>query len=193
MGVLAHATVGVQCARGCSLAGQRVDITDGDGAIAGSATLGESPAPGTEGLYCAVVSFNPPASPGVATRVAVFAPENTDDVAHCGARAVFTFRTDPPGEHVVIVRIVRRGTSEPLQGVDVRLGVYARCTDEQGEARFLVPAGTYDCSGRKSGFDFDATTLEVAGRLEVCVEAAVGLTREEFDQRLSRYEDHPWG
>lgn len=185
--------VGVQCAMGCRLSGQVVHVADLDGRVAGTATLETSPLAGTEGLYWAEVTFEAPAVPGLASRVALFVPENTHETAHCETSAVFTFRTDPPGEHLVTIRVVHRTTTEPVGGAEVRVGLYAAATDSGGEARFHVPAGAYDCTVRKSGLEFDPVGLDVTQDLDVCIEAAEGLTREEFDARLSRYEDYPWG
>jgi hypothetical protein len=136
--------------------------------------------------------FAAPSEVGLAFRLASYA-HGASEPPHLGASTSFTFKTDPAPEHVVTVRVAHQVTTAPIQGVEVRLDLYAGSTDERGEARFNLPGGIYTCSIRKPGFEAEPITLTVDRDLELCIQAAVGLTREEFDAKLSSYENHPWG
>lgn len=186
------AKIGVRCEAGCILAGHNVEVRDLDGTVAGEGVLGDVPLDGTDGLFWAEVTFAAPCDTGIAFRAAAFAAV-TSEPPHLAATAAFSFRVDPPPEHHVTVRVVHQTTGSPIDNVEVRMDLYAGSTDERGEARFDLPGGVYTCSIRKSGFEADPVAVTVDRDVELCIQAAVGLTREEYDAKLSSYENHPWG
>ena len=183
--------VGVQCAVGCCLAGQVVDVRDHAGALLGTAILGTEASPGTEALYWGDVPFVAPPTTGVVFLTAAFAPTNLE-VPHFGSAASFSVRVDAPPEHRVAVRVDHQDTAAPLEKVEVRLDHYAAYTDARGEARFHVPGGRYTCSIRRIGYHAEPVEIEVAADAEVHITAGKGETREELDARLSAWENYPW-
>jgi hypothetical protein len=190
-GTPATVKVGVQCAIGCCLAGQVVEVRDQAGAVLGTATLGAEVSPGTDALYWGDVTFVAPPITGVAFLSAAFAPTNLE-VPHLGAAASFSFRVDAPPEYRVAVRVGHQDTSAPIERVEVRLDHYAAYTDVRGEAQFYVPGGRYTCSIRRIGYDASPVEIEVTADLAVHIKAGKGETREELEARLSAWENYPW-
>jgi hypothetical protein len=129
---------------------------------------------------------------GIAFRVAAFT-DSASEPPHLAATATFSFKVDPPPEHRVTVRVVHQATGSPIDGVEVRMGLYAGSTDDRGEARIDLPGGIYTCSIRKPAFEAEPLEVTVDRDVDLRIEAAVGLTREEYDAKLSSYENHPWG
>jgi hypothetical protein len=73
--------------------------------------------------------------------------------------------------------------------VEVRVGLYATCTDEQGLAQLAIPRGTYTLDVRKLGYKADAMKLDVREDLTVCVDVvAISL-----DEKLDPYPRGWWG
>ena len=183
--------VGVQCIRGCCLAGLVVEVRDQAGAVLGAASLGSEVSPGTEGLYWTEVTFVAAAATGVAFLSARFAATNLE-VPHLDAATSFSLRVDAPPECQVAVRVDHLNTSEPIERVEVRLDHYAAYTDARGEARFRVPAGRYTCSIRRMGYHADAVEIDVTADVAIQIKAGKGETREELEARLSAWENYPW-
>ena len=207
-------TVGVKCAAGCPLAGQRVAVRDEAGAGVGEGRLGETPAPGTRALYAAEVTLHAPAGEGVHSWSAAFAapvesetpvtvesespaatrPESSAAVLsqpptrsatpHAAARATFGFRTARPPEHRVTVTVLDRETEAPLRNVEVQLGVYRASTGEDGQARIEAPAGRYDLYVRKAGCAPHAGSVAVHGDVTVRVAAAPAPEADPDDDQV---------
>ena len=112
--------VGVQCAVGCCLSGQVVEVREHAGAVLGATILGAEAAPGTDALYWGDVTFVAPPTTGVAFLSAAFAPTNLE-VPHLGAEVSFSLRVDAPPEYQVAVRVDHQDTSAPIERVEVRL------------------------------------------------------------------------
>jgi hypothetical protein len=186
-GAPATATVGVGCSRGCSLAGEGVEIRDA-GVVVGRAVLGDKPAAGAEALYSAVVSFVAPDVTGPVRMTAGYVP--ADPSTHEAASTDFGFRVDPPADHEVTVRVVFEAA--PLAGAEVWMGHYVAQTDVAGEAVFQLPKGPYSCTIRKLGYDAEPVEVEAASDLIVQIVAGKGETREELEARLSAWESYPW-
>jgi hypothetical protein len=191
VGAAATVKVGVQCAHGCDLLGQRVELRDAEGAVVAAGVLDTAPAEGLGDLYWRELSFTAPAATGVSFLTAACAPEGLA-AEHLQAASPFSFRTEPRPEHRVAVGVVDEATGRPLEQVEVRMGRYAAYTDAQGEARFALPGGDYSCSIRKLGFKAEPVEVKVAGDLALAVRAGKGETREELEARLSAWENYPW-
>ena len=183
--------VGVQCAVGCCLSGQVVEVREQAGAVLGATILGAEAAPGTDALYWGDVTFVAPPTTGVAFLSAAFAPTNLE-VPHLGAEVSFSLRVDAPPEYQVAVRVDHQDTSAPIERVEVRLDQYAAYTDGRGEARLRVPGGRYTCSIRRIGYHADPVEIDVTADLAVHIKAGKGETREELEARLSAWENYPW-
>jgi hypothetical protein len=188
---VATVKVGVQCAEGCSLAGQIVELRDQTGAVVGTAPLGSEPSPGTDILHWVSVTFVAPATTGVAFLSAGCTPRNLES-PHLCATASFSVRVDAAPEHRVTVRVTHHDTAAPIERVEVRLDHYAAYTDVQGEATLDVPGGRYACTIRRLGYQADPVEIEVTADRVVHIQAGKGETREELEARLSWWENYPW-
>ena len=162
--------VGVKCSALCQLTGEIVEVRDEAGTKVGEGRLGETPWLGTDALYQADVASIAPDREGISSWSVNF--EATDPgEPHQESSATFTFQTVKPAEHSVAVKVVQADTKDPLEGADVRLGVYRARTDERGRASLEVPKGTYEADAWKTGFETAPRTVEVTEDITLQVEA----------------------
>jgi hypothetical protein len=165
-----HATVGVKCASGCSLAGQTVEILDERGEKIARAMLEDAPRPGTSGLYAADVLLQAPERTGVFARSARFV-STTLELPHEGAAAAFTFRCLEPPDHTVTVRVGFEGIDPSKEGIEVRIGPYVAFTDVDGVARLGVSKGAHELTFWRADLEPTSTRLEVTGDQRVSIVA----------------------
>ncbi|MGW8178828.1 MAG: carboxypeptidase-like regulatory domain-containing protein, partial [bacterium] len=112
------------------------------------------------------------------------------ELPHTGASATFSFRTNRPPEHTIKITVTEEETAEPVENVEVRLGVYRASTDEQGSAIVELPKGTYDLSFRRDGYKAEPMTVEVSADVTVQVKASTVPKREEG---VSPFPKWYWG
>jgi hypothetical protein len=188
-------SVGLQCAHGCPLGGQPVEIADAAGLTLAHGVLEPTPRDGTDTLYWARLRFTAPETIGVFSFSAGLVPVTEAEAPqHAASRALFSIRTDAPPAHEVRVQVTHEETGEPVARVEVRLGHhYFTYTDENGHATLRVPSGSYECSLRRIGYKADPLDLEVTSDLSLDLCVGKGQTRAELDAWLSSWEDHPWG
>jgi len=175
--------VGVKCSATCQLVGRLIEVCDGAGIRIGESRLGETPWPGTSGLYVADVELAAPATDGTAFWSARFAAAEPG-LPHDEASAAFSLRIDRPPEHRVTVRVADKGTKAPLENVGVRLGVYRASTDAQGRASLELPGGVYALDVWKAGYEMRTRTVKVGKDLMIRVEAVAAPERDPDDQRV---------
>ena len=161
--------VGAKCTAGCALAGKAVDIRDEAGTVLASGTLGETPWPGTTGLYWASVEVQAPAALGPFSRALAFSAAELK-LPHAGASATFSAVTIPPPDHHLSITVVDKETQAPLQDAYLRVGLVRIATDDTGLARVAVSAGEHGLSIWKAGYDAPDTTVVVTGDDAVRVE-----------------------
>jgi hypothetical protein len=164
------AKVGIRCSAECRMTGKRFAVRNDAGATVGEGTLGDDVWPGTQALYWAEVLFEAPTTVGSFNWSAGLL---TDDLgsSHLEAFSVLSFRTVEPPEHTVSVEVVRDDTGDPIERVEVRMGLYRASTDDRGVATFEVPSGEFDVLAWKTGFVSDTASVEVMADLEIKIEA----------------------
>ena len=175
--------VGVKCSATCQLAGQLITVCDGAGVPTGESRLGETPWPGTSGLYVADVELAAPAMDGMVFWSARFAAAEPG-LPHDEASADFSFRIARPPEHRVTVRVAAQGTKSPVEDVEVRLGVYRASTDAQGQASLELPGGVYTIEAWKAGYEMRTRTVKVGKDLTIRVDAVVAPPKDSDDERV---------
>lgn len=177
------AKIGVRCSAECRLTGKRFEVCNEAGTRVGEGSLGEEPWPGTQALYWAEVLLDAPVSEGSFTWSAGLVAADLGS-SHRKASAVVSFCTVGPPEHTVAVEVVRDDTGDPIDKVDVRMGIYRASTDERGMATFALPSGEFDLHAWKPGFATDPATVEVIGDLEVRIEARTVPETDPDDERI---------
>jgi len=140
---------GAQCSSECSLADQKIEIYDHEGAEVATGMLGEAPWSGTTALYWAEVELKAPGIEG-RHRWTVKFPRPDPESPHEEASHTFTFVTAGQAECVVTIEVVDKHTKTPNANARVRLrpylyrgSTYVTETDEGGVARLKVPRGKY--------------------------------------------------
>ena len=177
------AKVGIRCSAECRLTGKLVEVRNEAGTSVGEGSLGDEPWPGTRALYWAEVFLEAPPREGSFTwSVGPVAPAWGS--SHRQSSAVVGFCTVGPPEHTVAVAVVRDDTGDPIDKVEVRMGIYRASTDDRGMARFALPSGEFDLIAWKSGFDTDPATVKVIGDLEVRIEARFVPQTDPDDERI---------
>jgi hypothetical protein len=161
--------VGVKCSAGCNLAGEWIEIQDHEGKIAATGVLGESPWPGSQGLYWKEVSFQTPCREGFFSWEARFnqPPRN---VPHQGAVLSFGFRTSRLPEHRLAVEVMDSQTKAPIQDAFIAANLYRAYSDADGRAVLDVTAGTYEIYVWRDGYFPWETTLEVSSHMGIQAE-----------------------
>jgi len=177
------AKVGVKCSAACQLAGRLVQVFDEEGIQIGGSTLGETPWPGTSALYVAEVELTAPGTEGLALWSAMFAAAEPG-LPHDEASATFSFRTARPPEHRVTVQVVEKETADPLEDVEVRLGVYRASTDAAGLVSLELPGGVYELNAWKISYETLPRTVEVGEDLMIRVEALVAPEKDPDGERV---------
>lgn len=176
--------VGVKCSAGCRLTGHLVEVRDEAGAVVGGGQLGDTAWPGTDALYVADLRLTASPTQGPASWSARLVVEESGQ--HDESSAAFGFTVERAPEHRVAVRVSERDTHAPIEGVDVRLGLYRAETDAQGLAAFELPGGTYALAAWKSGYATEQRTVEVGTDLAIQLDAAVAAPESDPD------DDRTW-
>ena len=177
------AKIGIRCAAECRLTGKRLEVLDEAGATVGEGSLGEEPWPGTRALYWAEVLLEAPPGEGSFTWSAGPVPADLGS-SHLEAEAVVGFCTVEPPEHTVVVEVVREDSGDPIEKVEVRMGIYRASTDERGMARLELRPGEFKLVASKPGFATDPATVEVNGDLDIRVEARHVPETDPDDERV---------
>ena len=167
--------VGVKCSEGCRLAGQVVRVSDEAGSCVAEGRLGETPWPGTRGLYAAELVLPAPATEGVSHWTGSFLGD-TLVPPHEGASSFFSFRTVEAPAHTVVVEVKERESGAALEGVGVFMGIYRATTDAGGRAELKLPKGAYTLAVRRRGCA--APSLSVAVDSERTFSLQMGLVPE---------------
>ena len=102
------------------------------------------------------------------------------ELPHDGATSNFTVAVTRPAEHRLTVKATEKDTSNPIDGADIRVGVYRATTDPAGMAAVDVPKGTYELVVWKVGYDAPIQSIEIHADRMVLVEA-VAVPEEDPD------------
>jgi hypothetical protein len=170
----------VSCPEKCSLAGGSVAILDETGVWVATANLRSVGLAGTKALYWAEVELPEVTAEGPHNWSAEFLPPDASlqAVVHRPSSFRFSFQAVKPPEHRVTVRIVEEQTANPIDGVELRLGVY-KARSDHGIATFEVPSGTYELCLWKTGHDIASISVEVKGNVTVDVGLSKSAAVEE--------------
>ena len=141
---------GARCTSACALAGKVIEIRDEEGALMGSAALGDTPAPGTTALVFTTIALKAPRKCALHAWTASFAPSELR-LPHGHATSRFSFMTVAEPEHSGRWKVVNKETKEPIPRAQVRLGVYRAETDDAGAAEIRVPKGKFDLAADAAG------------------------------------------
>lgn len=145
--------------------------------FAGSASTGESEAAGT-----AATGAEAADETGTAGRTE--AADAGPGAAHAVASSTFSFRTAGPPDHRVTITVREQGAGAPVARAEVRVGFYRAATDARGRAVLDVPAGEYDVSARKTGYEPHAGRVIVTGDVAYRIDAAPASDADD--------DDHVW-
>ena len=160
--------IGAKSEAGCALAGCRIEVLDGDGAVAVSVRLGATPWPGTDALSWAEAELDAPAEPGNAGFSVRFDAEQLDE-PHRDAVLAFNVPVVARAEHSVTVQVTAGGA--PVKEAHVRLGPYRGMTDARGVAAIKAAKGNYEVVMWKAGYDAPVMPLAVEADATVAIEA----------------------
>jgi hypothetical protein len=166
---------GAKSAGDCALAGQAIEVCDGDGVVA-RGVLGDAPLPGTAALYWTALDCTAPAEPGLASWSVRFAADGVA-LPHEGAAVTFSLAVVPAPECRLIVKVVEQESSAPIADVALRLGAYRATTSETGVAEIALPKGRYELQAWKVGYD--APPRPIALDADAVVEIAATVVPEE--------------
>ena len=98
--------VGITCSATCQLTGHVVEVRDETGTRVGQGTLGERPWEGTLALYWADVELTAPAKVGLTFWTVCLTTRGDAGFSHQEASTLFSFKTDPPPEHRVTIKVI---------------------------------------------------------------------------------------
>jgi hypothetical protein len=160
--------IGAKSEAGCALAGCRIQVLDGAGAMVASGQLGDAPWPGTDALFWAEVELGAPAEPGAAVFTVRFDAEQLDE-PHRNAALAFNVPVVARPDHTVTVRVYADG--KPVDQAYVRLGPYRGVTDAAGLAAIKAAKGRYELVVWKTGYDAPTTPLVVEADAVVAIDA----------------------
>jgi hypothetical protein len=150
---------GAKSAAGRVLAGSRVEMNDEAGTMVASATLGETPWPGTEALYWVPLDIPAPR----AQRVAEYAVRFVASEEHEAVATWFSVVTAARPEHTVTVNVTEQETKAALGGVEIRLGPFHARTDASGRAELKVCNGEYQVQLWRSAHLAPSKSINIDG------------------------------
>jgi hypothetical protein len=130
--------VGAKSLSGRAPAGGRVEVSDAQGAVVASATLGDTPWPGTEALHWAALEVPAPRDRDVADYTVRLEPASLDAVPTRFSVAVAA----KPGCTLTIT-VTEQDTQAALDGVEIRVGPFHARTDKAGRAELRVSRGDF--------------------------------------------------
>jgi hypothetical protein len=163
--------VGVECSARCRLGGHAARVLTDSGEWLGEGILAGDALPESDGLYEAEVSLVAPDQAGVFFRRVRFDGRGLG-LPHEPAEATFSFRSLEPPECTVTVRVVPDGSTDRLDGIEVRLGPYRTETDERGVARIEVSKGRHELTAWRIDLDPASIPIDVTGDTELTLAAA---------------------
>ena len=172
MGQAFEIKAGAKSAGDFKLTGRAIEVCDETGAVLAQGCLGDAPWPGTSGLYWAQLRLSAPGREGPCARSVRFAATDVE-LPHDGATANFTVSVTRPADHRLTVKVREKDTANPIEGADIRLGIYRATTDPAGVAAVDVANGTYELVVWKVGYDVPIQSTEVHTDRVVEVEATV--------------------
>jgi hypothetical protein len=158
--------VGAKSAAGCSLVGAHIAVCDGAGVVLARGALGDTPWPGTSGLYWTELTLVAPAAAGMFSWSVKFAAADLS-LAHQGSSSRFSIAIVDPPAHKLTVKVVEQDAASPVANAQVRLGAYRAATGSSGLAELLVPKGCYDLDVWKPGYEAPKTTVTIDADLAV--------------------------
>jgi hypothetical protein len=158
--------VGAKSAAGCNLMGAHIAVCDAAGVALARGVLGDTPWPGTSGLYWTELTLTAPAGAGMFSWSVEFAAADFA-LAHQGSSSRFSIAIVDPPEHRLTVKVVEQDAATPVANAQVRLGAYRAATGGSGLAELLVPKGSYDVDVWKPGYEAPKTTVTIDADLDV--------------------------
>jgi hypothetical protein len=158
--------VGAKSAAGCNLTGARIAVCDAGGMVLARGVLGDTPWPGTSGLYWTELNLIAPGAAGMFSWSVEFAAADLA-LAHQGSSSRFSIAIVEPPEHRLTVKVVEQDAASPVANAQVRLGAYRAATGGSGLAELLVPKGSYDLDVWKPGYEAPKTALTIDADLAV--------------------------
>jgi hypothetical protein len=168
--------VGAKSAAGCNLTGAHIAVCDAAGVVLARGALGDTPWPGTSGLYWTELTLIAPAAAGMFSWSVKFAAADLS-LAHQGSSSRFSIAIVDPPEHKLTVKVVEQDAASPVANAQVRLGAYRAATGGSGLAELLVPKGSYDLDVWKPGYEAPKTTVTIDA--DLAVEVVIAPMREE--------------
>lgn len=162
LGQAARFNIGMKCSAGCDHAGAEIILRDQQGRERARSTIGSELWPGTQHMQYGEVEVVPDAEIGLHAWTAEIDPSSLD-LPHAGANAQFTLRVVAEPECEVTVEVRGEDGQTPMAGAHVVLHPYRGISDDDGNARFMVPKGSYRVQVSKARHEAVSTTLEVAG------------------------------
>jgi hypothetical protein len=167
-GGLFRIKAGAKSSAGCALAGGRIEVLDGDGAVIGLAALGGEPWPSTAALYWTDVELAAADAPGAMSLTVRFDGGGLE-TQHRGASAAVRVSVGAKPEHMLTVTVASDGV--PLEEAYVRLGPVRATTDRAGVATVELAKGHYELLVWKAGYDIAPLPLAIEADTAVAVEA----------------------
>jgi hypothetical protein len=164
--------VGAKSAADLALGGRVVEVCDAAGVSVAQGCLSQAPLPGMSALHFADLPMRAPGKPGLHTFSARFSASGLK-LSHEAAAFKFSVMVVAPPEHALTVRLVESANSSPIAEAQLRLGPYRAATDQGGEARIMLPKGSYELAVWKVGYDAPAQTVVVDDDLTVEIKAEV--------------------
>ncbi len=168
-----RAKVGVRCSAGCALAGQKIQVHDHAGAVAGVGALGDTPWSDSGALYWTEVTLAAPVTEGVYNWSVKFSRPDLE-LPHEPATDTFAFATARPPEHAVTVKVVDQATRKPLKYALVSFlsqgAPYRNRTDDAGMTHLSVPTGEYKVYVSMRDYLDWETTTQVSGDVTIHAE-----------------------
>ena len=134
--------VGVRCSQECTLANNRFEIRDADGAILAATTVAGDVWPGTTALYFTDIELTAPHEEGLYTW-SVTIPAVDDEVPHAEGVTSFGIRVVAQPQYLVTIEAVDEANQSPLGGARIVMHPYRAVADERGVARVRVAKGAY--------------------------------------------------
>ncbi len=159
--------IGAKSSAGCALAGGRIEVLDGDGAVLAEAALGGEPWPGTAALYWTEVELVAAEAPGAMSLTVRFHGGGLEP--HQSASAALRVSVVAKPEHVLTVTVASDGV--PVEEAIVRLGAVRATTDRTGVATVELAKGQYELVVWKVGFDIAPVPLAIEADTAVAVAA----------------------
>ena len=160
-GEVVRLKAGAKCKMGCSLAGERIDVSGPEGTAITTGLLGTNPAPGTNALFWTQMEFRPPALQGLKEWTVSFERTQTPPF-HSEARSRFGVMFTKPALCHLVVTVADEATRAPLANAYVRLGDATMFTDTSGKAVATVSAGTKELVSWKRDHKMSRLKLEVS-------------------------------